>query len=217
MSVKNCFKNSSNKAIKSSFDKKVKAGIPEEEAALAVIKEYGADIQARLSKIKGVDVADIVLFDGVVKTETKKSMVTTQQQAVRIVSREKEIDPGIKGLRNRVIDLFTMALKDPKYFEETMTSIDNDTLKEGTLSMIDKIAPESMDLFDPVKAIDTRFSYRTGGSGVAVSANSSSDHVLTQGVNWNIEFDQGTWGNSTFDQKFSEGLSNEDFNKNIYA
>lgn len=117
---------------------------------------------------------------------------------------------GVKGARNRVLNLFKKVLKDPKYYNEMMTSIDNDTFKEGTLSLLDKRDEEDMDAWDPIRAIDTRFSYRTGGSGVAVSANSLSDHVLTQNKEVSIQFNQGTWGNTHLDKQFSEKLTNQE-------
>ncbi len=120
---------------------------------------------------------------------------------------------GVKGARNKVLGLFKKVLKDPKYYNDMMTSVDNDTFKEGTLALLDKREAEDMDAWDPVRAIDTRFSYRTGGSGVAVSANSLSDHVLTQAKTVSIEFNQGAWGNKYLDAQFSESLTNAELEK----
>lgn len=212
MSVSKCFSNSKNKQLKDLFAKKVKAGIPEEEAALAVVKEYAASIQKRVSKLKGEDIGSTLTFDAEVKTETRKVERTVQQQGVRIVRGTKMV-PNPKGIGNRVIDLFSQVLRDPKYYNEMMTSIDNDTFKEGTTSLLETREAEDMDAWDPVRAIDTRFAYRTGGAGVAVSANSLSDHVLTQNKSLKMEFNQGKWGNIFMDSQFSENLTRGELDK----
>lgn len=209
MSVKNCFGNSKNKALKSLFDKKVKAGLPEGEAALAAIKEYATSLSKRLSNITGVSEANPLTWDGQVKTKKEVQTTVVQDKKVRMVDKTKQV-PTAKGARNKVFNLLAKALKDPKYFNEMMTSIDNDTFKEGTLSILDKREPQDMDAWDPIRAIETRFSYRTGGSGVAVSANSLSDHILTQNKELAVVFNQGTWGNTFMDAQFSEKLTNKE-------
>lgn len=208
MSISKCFNGASNKKLKALFQSRLAEGNSEETAALLAIKEYSLNIQERLSKLKGGDVGEILDIGVSIDTKVTKATKTVSTKKVRIKKTKVKVD-NPKGARNTVLDLFMSVLKDAKYYNEMMTSIDNDTFKEGTLSFVEKTKEEDMDLWDPIKAIDTRFSYRTGGTGVAVSANSLSDHILTQNKMVKFEFNQGTMGNYLADMQYSEALGPE--------
>lgn len=207
MSVKNCFSKSKNKKLKSIFKEKLK-DYSAEEAAVQAIKEFSNSLSRDIGFFIGAQ-HKVITSDISTVSEEIDEISTIEQQKVRIVDATERTET-IAGKRNKVFNLFKDVLSDPKYYEEMMTPIDNDTFRVGSLSMMKDSPTQPYDVYDPIEAILKKFAYKLGGEGVGVAANNHSDHVLTQGKSLKAYFQQGTWGNRQFDEQTSAILSDTD-------
>lgn len=208
MSVKNCFSKSKNKQLKALFNKKLKEGMSEDIAAVASIQEYSDQLAEKLTSLTGVQ-GNPLKGDFTRRTELKEVSKEVASKGVRIVDVVEKV-ATLKGQRNKVFKLFADVLKSPKYYKEMMTSIDNDTFKEGSLSMLTDIEDEAYDIYGPLGSMTRKFAFKIGKMGVAEGANSLSDHVLTQNKEVRTYFKQGTWGNKFLDARNSEILSEKE-------
>jgi len=213
MSIKNCFRGS-NKLLNSLLDEKVSGGLTEEEAAIAAIREYSATLTGKLTALTGEKVNPVVIDS--TRLTTMQDVTTTTEVVERLdpikpVAKASVVAESLAAKRNRLFDLFYNTINDPKYYAEMMTSIDNDTFRVGTLSMLDNSRDEqAYDVFDPIRVMTQRFAFKLGGAGVGMAANGHSDHILTQGKEVEIHVQQGEWGNEFLDAEYSEALSDDD-------
>ena len=207
MSIKKCFKGNPNSEINTIFTNKLKEGLTEEDAAIAAIQEYSMLLSSKLFKLTGKNI-DPVTIDMTRLTEEKEVETEVTEEVTSLFDVVKTF-PTFKGKRNRVFNLFKSVLEDPKYYNEMMTSIDNDTFKVGSLSMIESKGKEAYDLYDPIKAMTLKFAYKLGGEGVGMAANSHSDHAISQGRQIIAMLQQGTEGNEFMDEQYSSSFANE--------
>lgn len=198
MSVKNCFKKSKNKELKSLFSKKLKEGLSEEEAAVNVIKEYAESLGGNMG-------SSIIR-----QTRNETTVTKVKSKRVRIIDGEPIKTLTEKGARNRVYDLFKTALVSPVLYDNMMTSIDNNTIKHSMTELLKEKKLSPLGVFSPIEAIDTLFAYKAGAAGIGEWANSNNDHIRAQDLDITLTSNLGNWGNTTMDQEFSETLTKEE-------
>lgn len=208
MSVKQCFKASKNKALKKIFNAKIKSGTSEDVAAVETVKEYASILGNKLSKVTGEQTDIEINLNRKTETVKVKKIVETEVPSELIGTKVslKRADTGIKGKRNKVFNMFEEALLSPVLYESMMTSIDNDTTETMLGAMLPDVATGDAYVFTPKAAVETRFNLKAGMSGIGDMVNANNDHTRSQGREIKLDIELGDWGNSTFDEGFSEFL-----------
>ena len=115
-------------------------------------------------------------------------------------------------LQNNTFRLFSEALKTPALYDAMMTSIDNDTTETSIRAFEEKKAAYGLQVFNPVEAIETRFSLKAGQAGIGEMVNALSDHIRQQGKDIKLHIKTGTWGSkdNRLDLEYSESLTKKE-------
>ena len=101
--------------------------------------------------------------------------------------------------QNTVVNLYTDILQSPYTYDNMMTSIDGEFLKDDIAGNPKKNikglfpAPiyNNLELFSPLTQLSTKMNYMSGKMGVALTANQLVDHVANQSLTISVKGDLG--------------------------
>ncbi len=105
--------------------------------------------------------------------------------------------------QNRLLSLYSAVLQSPHTYDNMMTSIDADNLKEDIVGkknpetgeveggLFPEPAAKNLDIFSPVKQLETKMNYMSGKMGVALTANQLVDHVANQSLDIYVKGELG--------------------------
>lgn len=222
MSIKKCFSSNKNTALKRAFNAKVTAGLSEEQAALETIQEFGNQLGERLGALSGQTIDNPILVN-TTKLQETRTVIETEEVEIpaKLLSSTEKIrrvpvsKNNIKAKRNRVFQLFEMALQSRELYNSMMTSIDNATTENIVGAMLPTIEENDLHVYTPKAAIETRFNLKAGQSGIGDMVNANNDHTRSQSRGIRMEVDLGSWGNEYMDEGKSELLDPTWKNENI--
>jgi hypothetical protein len=85
--------------------------------------------------------------------------------------------------QNKVIELYSAVLQSPHTYDNMMTSIDANYLKDDIVGLFPKPAEQNLTFFSPINQLQTKMDYMSGKAGVGMTANQLVDHVSNQSLN----------------------------------
>lgn len=84
--------------------------------------------------------------------------------------------------QNKVIELYNAVLQSPHTYDNMMTSIDANYLKDDIVGLFPKPAEQNLTFFSPINQLRTKMDYMSGKAGVGMTANQLVDHVSNQSL-----------------------------------
>lgn len=84
--------------------------------------------------------------------------------------------------QNKVIELYSAVLQSPHTYDNMMTSIDANYLKDDIVGLFPKPAEQNLTFFSPINQLRTKMDYMSGKAGVGMTANQLVDHVSNQSL-----------------------------------
>ena len=111
--------------------------------------------------------------------------------------------------QNKVVSLYTDILQSPLTYDNMMTSIDGEFLKDDIAGNPKKNikglfpAPiyNNLELFSPLTQLNTKLNYMSGKMGVGLTANQLVDHVANQSLTISLKGDMGMGNVQTMGRK----------------
>lgn len=117
---------------------------------------------------------------------------------------------SLGSVQNRLIELYKSVLLNENVIQDVMTPIDFDHMKKDIRSIFEQKKETNLSIFDPLKDIDTKYSFLAGKAGVGQEANSLMDYVLGSLTNITISNFILPKSNNDFDIEYSAELDNKD-------
>ena len=93
--------------------------------------------------------------------------------------------------QNNVLRLYTDILQSDNTYDNMMTSIDSQDLKNDINELHGKPDDSNLSLFSPITQLRIKMNYMSGNMGVALTANQLVDHVANQSLDIKVNLDLG--------------------------
>ncbi len=123
-----------------------------------------------------------------------------------------ETEPTLKGLQNRLIELYKSVLTNETVIKDVMTPIDFDHMKKDIRSIFKQLGITNLSLYDPIQDIETKYSFLAGKAGVGQEANALIDYVLGSLSNISVSnFEIAKSNSGKLDHEYSQELDNNDW------
>lgn len=119
------------------------------------------------------------------------------------------------GYQNRLIELYKATILNPNVIKDVMQPLDFDYMSNDQKAFVPKESIQDLDVFNPLKDIDTKFDFKAGKTGVGMEANALMDFVrgtMSTLTLMNFELTKGNklGNNVKLDNEYSQELTKQE-------